>query len=196
MSPQGSSLSEALVVLLLSMLALLAASTAAGALRADGRMAAAAREMASVFAGLRWLSVASGRGHGLWFRRGPRGWQWFEVRDDNGNGLRVAELLAGTDRVLSGPHRLEQRVAGVGPGFPTAGPFPRLPPEPGWLGDLHDPIKFGRGDVISFTPLGTSSSGSLYLTDGRDGLWAVVVHGPAARIRVRRFDPRTRTWLD
>ena len=55
-------------------------------------------------------------------------------------------------------------------------------------------MRFGRSDLVSFSPDGSASSGTLYVTDGRDGLYAVVLFGPTARVRVWRFDRRNGRW--
>jgi hypothetical protein len=59
---------------------------------------------------------------------------------------------------------------------------------------VDDPIRFGRGDLVAFSPLGSSSSGTIYLTDGRSELWAVVLYGATARVRVWRFDRTAGRW--
>jgi hypothetical protein len=99
------------------------------------------------------------------------------------------------DRTLSGPHRLEDLVEKVRLGFPPGGPFPRIPPEVGTIGDTSDPVQFGVSDLVAFSALGRSSSGTLYVTDGGSQLYAVVLFGPATRARVWRYEPRSRRWI-
>jgi hypothetical protein len=156
-------------------------------------MAAAARDLALTFHALRWKSVAQNRSHGIYFEQTAEGWRWFRVRDGNGNGLRTAEVNNGTDTILSGPHRIGDRVSGVAAGFPGAGPFPKVRGG-GNIGNLEDPVKFGPSNLISFSPLGSSSSGTVYLTDGRRELFAVVLFGPTVRVRVWRYDPQNGNW--
>jgi hypothetical protein len=58
-----------------------------------------------------------------------------------------------------------------------------------------DPIRLGGSDILSFTPSGTSSSGTIYIA-GRDGTqWAVRVLGATARTRVLRYVPEGDTWV-
>jgi len=191
---RGLQLIELLVVVALIGLACAAVLPSIAQLRSAGRGAAAAREMALTFQALRWKSVAQSRNHGLLFTVQDGGWVWFEVADGNGNGLRSAEIRRGVDPKLSGPHRIEERVSGVRLGFPPGGAVPRIPPNRGSIDDLSDPVRFGRSDLISFSPLGSASSGTLYLTDGRHELFGVVLFGPTVRLRVWRFDRRTRRW--
>jgi hypothetical protein len=190
----GLSLAELLsVVTLLGIAVMLAIPTVAG-MRSEGRAASAAREMAMTLHALRWKTVAQNRHHGLFFEELDDGWAWFVVRDGNGNGLRSSEVRNGTDETLSGPHRLEDRTHGVGPGFPQGEAIPAIPPRRGEIGNLEDPVKFGRSNLISFSPLGSSSSGTLYISDRANKLYGVVLFGPTARIRVWRYDTRERRW--
>lgn len=190
----GTTLPELLAALALLALGLAVAVPSLASLRNAGRAGAGARHMASLFHDLRWQAVSLGRYRGLFFDEDARGWRWRVVEDGNGNGLRTAEVRDGTDPVLSGPHRLSDRVEHVRLGFPGEGPFPRIPPKRGSLSDLSDPVKFGRSNLVSFSPIGGSSSGTLYVTDGVDGLYGVVLFGPSTRTRVWRFDPVQRRW--
>jgi prepilin-type N-terminal cleavage/methylation domain-containing protein len=194
MKPNGFSAIEAVVVIALLGIVLSISVPTLSALRDHGRTAAGARVLATELNHLRWVSVARRRGTGLFFERGPVGWGWRIVEDGNGNGIRTGEIRRGVDATLSGPHRLEERVEKVRLGFPPGGPFPAIPPRRGNISNLDDPVQFGRSDVVAFSPLGRSSSGTLYVTDGRRALYGIVLFGPASRVRVWRFDPDHRRW--
>ena len=186
----GWSLVEALVALTVAGLLLAWTAPIAARVVADARTSAAAREFAVLFYALRWRSVSENRHVGLYFERSGAAWQWWQVGDGNGNGLRTAEVRNGVDPKRSGPHRLG---TGVRFGFPAGGPIPRIPPRRGLLSG-SDPVRFGRSDLISFGPRGRSSSGTLYLTDGRQRLYGVLLYGAATRIRVWRWDREERRW--
>lgn len=191
---RGVTLPEILAVLVLVGLAAAMAVPAASRLGSQVRTASGARKLAMTFYALRWSSVARGRGEGLLFGHDAQGWFWYAVEDGNGNGLKVAEISRGVDPRRSGPHRLEHDGAGATLGFPPGGPFPKLPPQSGWITGLDDPVKMGSSDLVAFTPLGTASSGTLYVTDRKAGLYAVVLYGRSARVRVWRYDPQSRRW--
>jgi hypothetical protein len=163
-------------------------------LRQRGRTAAGARVLAAELHRMRWESVARRRGMGLWFVQGSDGWEWHVVEDGNGNGLRTAEVRSGVDRTVSGPHRLQASVEGVRLGLLPGVSVPEIPPRRGTLPSGADPVRFGNTDLVAFSPMGRSSSGTLYVTDGRDGLFAIVLFGPGARVRVWRYDHRSETW--
>jgi len=68
--------------------------------------------------------------------------------------------------------------------------FPRV------ILSLSDPPDATTSVLMSFTPLGTSSSGTLYLR-GRDGSrYAVRVLGGTGRTRVLRYEAKSRTWVE
>jgi Tfp pilus assembly protein FimT len=191
---RGVTFLEAVVFLALVGLVAAVAVPALGDMRASALTAAGARHLAVTLHALRWKSVAQGRGHGLLFVEAGQGWVWYEVRDGNGNGLRTAEVRAGTDPTLAGPHRLEDVATGVSLGFPPGGPYPRIPPGAGWISRRDDPVRIGNTDLLTFSPVGTASSGTLYVTDGRERLYAVVLYGRTARIRVWRYSEARAQW--
>ncbi len=191
---RGITLVEMLVVVFLVFASLAVAVPALAYLRDEGRAAAGAREMATAFHALRFKSVARRRSTGLLFERRAEGWVWWEVEDGNGNDLRTSEVWSGIDPIRSGPHRLEDLVEKVRLGFPPLSSIPQIPPKTGRITNLEDPVQFGRTDLISFTPGGNASSGTLYVTDGRNGLYGIVLFGPTAKVRVWRFDSRRRQW--
>jgi Tfp pilus assembly protein FimT len=191
----GITVLETVVYLLLASLLVAATLPALGEMRASAITAAGARHLAVTLHALRWKSVAQGRGHGLYFVEDPDGWAWYEVRDGNGNGLRTSEVRDGTDPTLTGPHRLGDVASGVALGFPQSGPFPKVPPGSGWIADLDDPIRIGNTNVLAFGPLGTASTGTLYVTDGGRHLYAVVLYGRTARIRVWRYSAARAQWI-
>lgn len=182
-------LSVALVGIVTSVLLPVAARV-----RSTAMTAAGARQMAVTLHALRWKSVALGQSHGLLFDRDNDGWVWYAVADGNGNGLRTSEVLDGSDPTLSGPHRLEDKVSGVTLGFPVSRPIPRVPPRQGPIQDLDDPIQIGNTNLLAFGPLGTASSGTLYVTDRNRRLYAVVLFGKTARITVWRYDTQSGQW--
>ena len=189
----GFGLVEALVVAAVVGMAAAIAFPAAAALRNAGRATAGARVLAGEMQALRWRSVAQRRAHGLVFARDAQGWIWRVAADGNGNGIRTSEVARGVDPVLSGPHRLEHLVEGARLGAPPGGPHPEVPPRTGAV-DPADPVAFGSSNVVAFGPLGSASSGTVYLTDGRTALQAVVLFGPTSRVRVWSYDTRIGRW--
>ncbi len=194
MSVTGLSLPELLVVVTLAGIALAFVLPSFGSIHADVRLTAGARQMVSILHGQRWKSLAGNRYHGLFFERDASGWSWFEVEDGNGNGLSTAEVRDGIDRKRSGPHRLGDLAPATMLGYPANDRVRRIPPRRGWIDTGADPIRFGPSNLVAFSPKGSSSSGTLFVTDGRRGLIAIVLYGRTGRLRVWRWHPEEKRW--
>ena len=112
-------------------------------------------------------------------RQGDR--DYFSVYvDGNLNGVRADDIASGHDPRVAGPFPLDGRAQGVSVGINPG--VPAIPPETGLL-DTRDPIRFGRSNMVSFSPLGTATPGTFYLAG--EGLQAAVrVTGGSARVRL------------
>jgi len=114
-------------------------------------------------------------------------------RDGDGDGVLNRDIDAGVDPEVAPPRRLEHVGGDVRFGLPSR-PV-RDPGDPrAWLENPADPVRFNRSDLASFSPLGGSTPGSLYLTDGAEGVAAVRVAGRTGRIRVLRYDFASEAW--
>lgn len=124
--------------------------------------------------------------------RGRVGWALF--RDGDGDGVRNADIDRGVDPRVT-PTRWFAHLGGrVGFGFP-ADTRPRDPGDPRRrLDRLDDPVRFNQSELASFDPLGGSTPGSLYVTDGRRLLSVVRVHGRTGKLRVLRWDAQADRW--
>jgi len=101
-------------------------------------------------------------------------------QDGNHNGVMSAEIARGIDKRLAGPRRLDSGASSVRIAIHPGTPAP--PPESGLL-DTRDPIRFGRAEMLSFTPLGGSTPGTFYLA-GEGVQAAIRVNGETSRIRL------------
>jgi hypothetical protein len=110
--------------------------------------------------------------------------------DGNGNGVLAADIDRGVDRRLQGPLRLDSGAPGVRVGI-NAG-VRAIPPDSGTL-DPSDPIRFGRSNMLSFSPMGTATPGTFYLA-GESAQAAVRVTPGTARVRIMFC--RGRRWVE
>jgi type II secretory pathway pseudopilin PulG len=191
---KGYTLAELLAMLAIVAMAVAVTLPAAAMLRDAGRAAAGARTMATLLSAQRWKSVSQHHVRGFQFRKIGARWSWREVADGNGNGLRTVEIARGVDRVLSVDETIEHLVEHASLGFPPTGTFPEAPPGTQTLRAGDNPVRFGNSTLVSFSPTGAASSGTLYVTDGHQGLYAVVLFGPSSRLRVWRWVPEARRW--
>jgi len=144
---------------------------------------AAARYLGARMALARANSVRRSTVIALHFEPGPRGTSFSVVQDGNGNGVRTRDIQAGIDRVIEGPVFIADFFPGVEIGLVPNAPAPEA-------------VQLSGSSILSFTPSGTATSGSIYLR-GKDGTqWAVRILGVTARTRVLRFDSATREWIN
>jgi hypothetical protein len=130
------------------------------------------------------------------FRPAPDGAVTFAIyRDGDGDGVLNEDIESGVDPVVVPVRPLATLGHGVRLGFPAGRP-PRDPSDPARrLDRLSDPIRFNRSDLASFDPLGGSTPGSIYLTDGRL-VAALRVSGRIGKVRRMTWDPQLDRWRD
>lgn len=132
---------------------------------------------------------------GVKFRTAVDGGVSFTLYEDgDGDGVRSNDIDSGVDPRVGLPRELRHFGRRVHFGFPR-GVRPRDPGDPRRrLERLSDPIRFNRSDLASFGPLGGSTPGSLYLTDGRHHLVVVRVFGRTGKVKILRYDRVTEKW--
>jgi len=156
----------------------------------DARAIGATRYLSSRLQHARMAAVARSADVALKFVESGGTFSYTTYLDGNGNGVRTPDIDRGIDRVLHPAERLPDFFYGV-----DFGVRPALPPvDSGGSPPGSDPIKLGIASILTFTPIGTSSSGSLYVL-GRSGAQYVIrIFGESGKTRVLRFDARAHRW--
>lgn len=161
------------------------------AARDGARSVAAARYVASRLQLARLEAVRRSTAAGLRVDTTSPAMPFGLYADGNGNGLGAADIDAGSDPALGPVERLDEQFPGVTFGIEAD----VLPVDAGDPLDSDDPIRLGRTDVLSFSPAGTSSGGSLYIRGPSRHQYVVRVLGATGRVRVMQFDFRERRWV-
>lgn len=191
-SPRGLTAIE--LVIALAVAGALTAAAATGAFQLQSALAvrSAAAELSAAFLRARAYALTKGIAVALKFRKDGGRWEWALYRDGNGNGVRNAEIASGVDRSLG--LAIVWPRTDVRPGILQGTPVPD-PGSPGSsLDRLDDPIRFNSSDLCSFSPLGESTPGSVYLWDGRDRMAVVRVFGRSAKVRTLFHYRGERSW--
>ena len=111
--------------------------------------------------------------------------------DGDGDGVLQSDVSNGVDAALDREARVADNFASVAFRVPIDVPSPD---GGGVIAAESDPIRIGKSNFVTFSPLGTSTSGTIYLA-GRGGTQLCVrIFGATGRIRVMRFDPGTAKW--
>lgn len=192
----GSSRGVALVDVLpaLAIAALLSATTipvVAGALARE-RAALAARYVATRVAQAQLESLKRGVAVALRVDVGESDASLQLFADGNGNGVLRSDIDGGIDPALGPPERLGVRAQGV------SVRINQRVPDPGsaeWLDAGTDPLRIGSGSLISCSPTGSLTSGSIYIAAARGPQMAVRITGSTGRVRVLRFEPALAAWM-
>ena len=111
--------------------------------------------------------------------------------DGDGDGVLQADIDRGVDRAIAPDVRLSDVFATV------AFRIPNEVPDPDGGSTLtagSDPLRLGSSNFVTFSPLGSTSSGTLYLTALTGPQMAIRLMGATGRMRVLRFDSATRQW--
>lgn len=146
------------------------------------RTRAAARYLAAQMASVRMQALKRSSAMALRFQRSPGGVLVSVYVDGNRNGVRAAEITSGVDRLVEAPVRLEDLFPGVTISAPAGDPGPA--------------VDLGGTELLTFSPGGTATSGTIKIL-GRDGSrFALRVFGSTGRIRLLRFDPRVGDWTE
>jgi type II secretory pathway pseudopilin PulG len=162
----------------------------------DLRLRLATGELVSVLRLARSWAVRHSANVAVKFRTARDGVVTYTLyRDGDGDGVLNRDIDSGVDPQVEPPRRLSNFGRGFGFGFPPGHPVPD-PGSPGHRVPTSDPIRFNQSDLASFSALGTSTPGSLYLSDGLRRLAVVRVANHAGRMRVFTWDPERRVWRD
>jgi hypothetical protein len=185
-------------VIVIALIGILAGISLPALLRASSRLrlGMAASEIRGSLRLTRAVAVRHSVNAAAKFRTAPNGAVTFAIyRDGDGDGVLNEDIESGVDPVVVPVRPLATLGLGVRFGFPAGRP-PRDPGDPSRrLDRLADPIRFNRSDLASFDPLGGSTPGSIYLTDGRL-VAALRVSGRIGRVRRMTYDPELDRWRD
>jgi len=192
---RGYQLIELMIAMAISSLMLAIGIPPLLSLAAGLRVELAAAEVASTFHVARAYAIRHDANVGLKFQVDPAGAvTWALYRDGDGDGVLSADIASGEDPQVT----LRVRFAHLGRqirfGFPP-GRAPRDPGDPRRrLDNLDDPIRFNRSDIASFSPLGTATPGTVYVTDGIRHLAAARVFGRTGKIGRLTYDTTKERW--
>ncbi len=155
----------------------------------DARTGAGARYVAGQIVSNRMDAVNRSRAVALRFEASTPDYRVTRYVDGNGNGVYATEIARGIDRVDGAPRR-------IGDDFPSVrfALADGLPDVDGIRGTGTDGVRIGVAKILTMSPDGTATSGTLYL-HGRRAQYAVRVLGATGRTRVLKYDTGRRAWI-
>jgi hypothetical protein len=112
--------------------------------------------------------------------------------DGNGNGVLQRDIDRGIDVPLGAPDWLDHHARDVSLRINQTVP---VIGGPGSLPAGSDPLRIGSTSLLAFSPLGSSTSGTLYVSATNGPQMAIRVYGATGRVRVLMFDAQAQAWL-
>jgi prepilin-type N-terminal cleavage/methylation domain-containing protein len=156
----------------------------------DTRTIAAVRYLAGRFQRARTEAVTRSAVVSVRFTADAAGYSFAVYVDGNANGVLSTDIQHGIDRLLNRSERLSDNFPGVDvavlPNVPAVDPDG--PPPDG------DALKLGSSNAASFSPQGTSSSGSVYIRGRGRSQYVIRLFGETGKTRVLRYNEATNQW--
>ena len=124
------------------------------------------------------------------FTAEPDGYSLQTYVDGNRNGVLTRDIALGFDTPITSREHLDHHFSGVEFGIQPnvtgidPGPF-----------DASDPVQIGSSTLLSFSPTGSSTSGTLFIRGLRGHQFAVRLLGATGRTRILEFNFAERRWL-
>ncbi len=190
---EGMSLMELLVCVAIISVFISAVIPGFAGIMAKARLKNTSRSILFLFQRVRIQAISEARYIGVRFENSEdgKGICYSIYQDGDGDGLRTADIEAGIDKRVEGPRHFH--MEGVEFGI-LEGKVKDVPTSGGTINNSDDPIKFGRSNIVSFSPIGRSSSGSVYLKSGNSYMFTIKLYGASAKMKEWEYNSTTEDW--
>lgn len=152
---------------------------------------AAARELEATLRFVRSRAITRSAHTGIKFTGGGSRWSFAVYDDGDGDGIRNDDIRKGIDLLVGRPQPLmpQLHVARIG-----LLPYAIKDPDGDPLPPTKAPVAFNNSTICSFSPLGSGTPGSIYVTDDAGELYCLRVLGSSGRVRVMHYAASRRVW--
>lgn len=188
-TPPGFTLIELLLAVTLSIVFLGIAIPIGGDALDDMRARGAARYLAGRIANCRLAAINRSTAIGLRFVAAAPDYQFGAFIDGNSNGVRTTDIQAGIDVAWGISRQLGSDFRGVHFGLELG-----LRDVDGVSNTSTDGVRIGTARILTVSPDGTATSGTLYVQGGR-AQYAVRVLGATGRTRVLKYERGSQSWV-
>jgi hypothetical protein len=155
----------------------------------ETRTAGAARYLAARIMGARMDAIKRSTAIGFRFQPTSPDYAFRVYADGNGNGVRSTDIQRNLDIALGASEQLADNFPGVR--FEL---MSDLPDVDGVRDGRVDGVRIGTARILTISPDGTATSGTLYLR-GRRSQYAVRVLGATGRTRVLQYHTGEHRWI-
>jgi len=189
----GFSILELLVVLAVVAMVAAAGVPAFHSIQSGLAVRNALGEIRSILQMTRSRAIASNRHTAVRFMRDRNRFRYAIYQDGDWDGVRNDDIARRIDKPIVTSREVLRGVsrAWIGlPPHPVADPDTGIPMRPG-----SSVVRFNRSMLCSFSPSGSGTSGSVFVTDGGEITAVIRVFGATGRIRSQRFDRNLGRWV-
>jgi hypothetical protein len=187
--PAGFTVIELLFVITMSIVFIGIAIPIGGDALDDMRARGAARYLAGRIANCRLGAINRSAATGLRFVPAAPDYQFGAFIDGNGNGLRTTDIQGGIDIAWGVSRQLGSDFRGVHFGLSLG-----LRDVDGVSNTSTDGVRIGTARILTVSPDGTATSGTLYVQGSR-AQYAVRVLGATGRTRVLKYERGSQSWV-
>lgn len=192
-STLGFSILELLVVLAIVGMVAAAGIPALHSIQSGLAVKSALGEIRSILQMARSRAIASNRHTAVRFERDRNRFRYAIYQDGDWDGVRNDDIARRIDKPIVTPREVLRGGSRAWIGLPphsVADPDSGAPMRPG-----SSAIRFNRSMLCSFSPSGSGTSGSVFVTDGGEITAVIRVFGGTGRIRSQRFDRNRGRWV-
>ncbi len=188
---RGFTLIELLIIVAIVGMMIAITLPSFGKMRRRAALQAATSELRSQFHLTRSRAIAHNVNCGMKFLLLAGQWHFAIYEDGDGDGVRNDDIKSGKDRLIARPRVVLPSSNAVAIGLLD---ITIKDPDGDSLSPVKSPVVFNTSTICSFSPLGQSTPGTIYITDRGNDLYAVRVFGTSAKIRVLRYDRGSGKW--
>src|SRR3954447_20057868 len=188
-APHGFTLIELMLAMSVSVVLVGIALPVGGDALDDMRARAAARYLSGRIAANRLAAINRSRSIGIRFTAAIPDYAFAAYVDGNANGIRTADILSGADSLTGTSRQLGSDFRGVHFGLAIG-----ISDVDGIRNSSSDGTRIGTARILTLSPDGTATSGTLYLQGGY-AQYAVRVLGATGRTRVLKYESGSRSWV-
>lgn len=191
MRKRGFTLIEVLITIAIIGLTTAIAVPNLQALRRRAAVRAAANEIRAIFRSARMRAITRGANTGVKFTPGAYDWRYAIYDDGDGDGVRNDDIQRGVDRRVTAPQYMIRGAELASISIPAS---VRVDPDGAAMPANASPVQFGSSTICSFSPVGESTPGTIYLADAAGLAYCVRVFGGTAKVRLLRYDVQRKRW--
>ncbi|NMB99213.1 MAG: prepilin-type N-terminal cleavage/methylation domain-containing protein [Thermoanaerobaculaceae bacterium] len=186
---EGFTLVESMVALIILSVLFIISISAIAEIKEKSVAETLVRTFQSLTSEARGRSISEGVNFGIVFKENNGEVLATLYKDGDFDGITTQDIKNGIDKAVSQPEILTKESARIAiPEGVTKDPSNNKL-------NGEDAIRFGKGNVLTFSPKATATPGTLYISEGfKDDGWAIRVAGIDGRIRIYRC--KNKRWSE